>query len=158
VRLERKGDYTIVYAGQTPIVSVTAEDATLGGVPSKEDHAAAIAAKVREAIRSEQKRSAIATTVFSLSLVVLFGLVTLYLLRKASEFTRRARAWIADNPERIPAIKLKSLDVLKPGAIRTGLDVTRCRRALGPAVRLDLTPGWWRCCRCSRARAATPSA
>jgi small-conductance mechanosensitive channel len=124
VRVEQKGQHSVVYAGQTPIISVTSEDAALAGDATKEDHAAAIASKVREAVRNEKKRSAIAKTVFSLSLVVLFGLVTLYLLRKVGEFASRARGWIADNPERIPAIRLKSLDVVKPGVIRSALDVT----------------------------------
>jgi small-conductance mechanosensitive channel len=124
VRVEPKGDHAVVYAGQTPIISITREDAKLGGDATKEDHAAAIASNVREVLRSEKKRSAIAQTVFSLSLVVLFGLVTLYLLRKIGEFTSRARGWIADNPDRIPAIRVKSLDVVKPGLIKSGLDIT----------------------------------
>ena len=124
VRVEKRGDAAVVYAGQTPIVNVTAEDATLAGDASRDDHAAAIASTVREAMRSEQKRSAIATTVFSLSLVVLFGLVTLYLLRKTREFSRRAREWLADNPDKIRAIRIKKLEVVRPAVIRASLDVS----------------------------------
>jgi hypothetical protein len=121
VRVERRGDVAVVYAGETPIVTVTDKDASLAGAASIDDRAAAIGSRVREAVRSEQKRSAIATSVFSISLVVLFGLVTLYLLRKVGAFARRGRDWIAHNPEKIPAIRIKSLDVVRPSSIRSAL-------------------------------------
>jgi small-conductance mechanosensitive channel len=124
VRVERRGDVAVVYAGPTPIVTVTAEDAQLAGDASVDDRGAAIASRVRDALRTEQKRSAIVTTVFSISLVVLLGLVTLYLLRKAGEFARRGREWIAANPEKIPAIRVKSIDVVRPSAIRSAIDIT----------------------------------
>jgi small-conductance mechanosensitive channel len=124
VRVERRGDGAVVYAGPTPIVTVTPEDARLAGDATIDDRAASIASRVRDALRTEQKRSAIVTTVFSLSLVVLLGLVTLYLVRKAGELARRGREWIANNPERIPAIRLKSIDVVRPSAIRSAIDLT----------------------------------
>ncbi len=124
VKVEAKGEFAVVYAGQTPIISITSEDAKIAGDASKEDHAASIAANVRQVMRREQKRSAIAETVFSLSLVVLFGLVTLYLLRKTGQFARRARQWLADNPERVPGVRVKSIEVVKPNVIRSAVDLT----------------------------------
>jgi small-conductance mechanosensitive channel len=124
VRVETKGDFAVVYAGTTPIISVTREDAALAGDASKEDHAAALATSIRQVMRSEQKRSAISRTVFSLSMVVLFGLMALYLLRKIGQLSNRARTWLANNPERVPAIRVYSLEVLKPSVLRSTLDIT----------------------------------
>jgi small-conductance mechanosensitive channel len=123
VRVEQRGDAAIVYAGQTPIVQLYREDARAAGDATLGDHAAAVAARVREALRHEQKRSAIAGTVFSLSLVVLLGLIVLYLLRKVAEFMERMKNWVSANPERIPAVRLYSMEVVRPAALRSGLVV-----------------------------------
>lgn len=124
VRVEIRDDNAVVYVGQTPITTVTKEDAALGGDASVEDHAAAIASTLRDTLRSERQRSAIAKAVFSFSLVVVLGLVALYLLRKVRDFSARAREWIADNPDRIPAIRVRTLEVIGPRAIRAFLDLT----------------------------------
>ena len=72
-------------------------------------------------MREEQKRSAIARRVFSFSLVIFFGLVAFYLVRKIGDLSGRARNFIADNPDRIPAIRLQSLEVVRPHTLRSGL-------------------------------------
>ncbi len=124
VRVEQRPEVAVVYAGATPVVQLYKEDASAAGDATLPDHAASVASKVRDALRREQKRSAIATTVFSISLAVLFGLITLYLLRKVSEFSARARDWIDKHPERVPAIQIYSLEVVRPGALRSGILVT----------------------------------
>jgi small-conductance mechanosensitive channel len=121
VRVEERGDVFIVYAGTILIVQLHKEDAPSDA--SLPDHAASVASKVREAIRKEQKRSAIATTVFSFSLAVLFALITLYLLRKFRDFSTRAREWFEKNPDRIPAIQIYSLEVVRPAALRSGISI-----------------------------------
>src|SRR5688500_6580712 len=68
-----------VIVGATPIVELTVEDAALSGDSTLEVHAARIASRIRSALTRERERSRIANTVFSASLVVFFGLVTLYL-------------------------------------------------------------------------------
>ncbi len=123
VRVEDRADSAAIYAGKTPIIELYPDDATAAGDSSLKDHAARVAAQIREAIRREQKRSAIANTVFSLSLVVLAALFAIYLLRKLGEFTDRARDFIVKNPDRIPTLRLYSLEVVRPAALRSALVV-----------------------------------
>jgi hypothetical protein len=86
-----------------------------------EVHAATIAASVRTAIASERRRVSVANSVFSVSLVVFFGLVTMYLTGRASEFAERARTFVLAHPDRVPALRLKSLDVVGAASVRNGL-------------------------------------
>ena len=124
VRVEQRADVAVLYAGATPIIQLYPEDAVAAGDAALADHAANVAAKVRDALRGEQKRSVIANKVFSISLVVLAALLALYLLRKAAEFTERARTWITAHPERIPTLRLYSLEVVRPAALRSALVVS----------------------------------
>ncbi len=123
VRVEDRADASVVYVDKTPIIELHAEDARSAGASSVKDHAAVVAAQVREAIRREQKRSAIANTVFSLSLVVLAALFAIYLLRKLAEFTERARSYLVKHPDRVPALRIYSLEVVRPAALRSALVV-----------------------------------
>ena len=123
VRVEERADSAAVYAGKTPIIELYPDDAAAAGDSSLKDHSARVAAQIREAIRREQKRSAIANTVFSLSLVVLAALFAIYLLRKLGEFTDRARDFVVKNPDRIPTLRLYSLEVVRPAALRSALVV-----------------------------------
>jgi small-conductance mechanosensitive channel len=121
VRVESRPGVAVVYVGKTPIVQLYPEDAQAAGDSSLEVHAAAIETKVSEAIREELKRSAIATRVFSFSAVVVAGLVAFWIIRKIGSLTGRARDWISDHPERIPAIRLQSLEVVRPATLRWGV-------------------------------------
>lgn len=124
VRVEEREGVAVVYAGSVPIVQLTEADARGAGDASLHDHAAATAARVREAIRRERKRSAIAGTVFSISLVVLGSLIALYVLRRLAELTERARNWLLENPQRVPAIRIYSMDVVRPAPLRSALVVS----------------------------------
>lgn len=121
VHVEEKNGVFVVYAGTTPVVQLHKEDAAGDATP--EDYSASVAAKVREALRREQKRSAIATTVFSFSLAVLFTIIALYLLRKFRELSARAAEWFDKHPDRIPGIQIYSLEVVRPAALRSSISV-----------------------------------
>lgn len=123
VRVEERGEGAAVYAGKVLVIELYPEDASAAGELSVKEHAARVATQIREAMRREQKRSAIATTVFSLSLVVLALLFAVYLLRKLGEFTERARDYIVTHPDRIPALRIYSLEVVQPAALRSALVV-----------------------------------
>jgi small-conductance mechanosensitive channel len=124
VRIAQFGEAYVVYAGTIPIVEVRPEDATAAGYQAAETHARSIAARAKSAIASEKKRSVIAGTVFSLSLLVFFGLIAFYVLRKVGEFFDRARQWMVDNPERIAALRIQSQEVIGATALRGGALVT----------------------------------
>ncbi len=119
VRAEKGPDVAVIYVGSAPIVQLGPTDAAVAGDTSLDVHADAIAAKVKKAMQSEKERTALASRIFSISLVVFFGIIVFYLIRKIGEFTQRANDWLEDNPHRVPAIRVRSLMLLTPGAFRS---------------------------------------
>src|SRR5262249_53138817 len=67
------------------------------------------------------KRGVIAQTVFSISLVVFFGLIALYLLRWIGELAERGREFVARNPEKIRAVRLSSVEVVGAAPLRAAV-------------------------------------
>ncbi len=124
VKVVRQGPAEVVFAGPVPIVEIYSEDAESSGFSNAETFAAAIAGHVHAAVVAEKKRSAIAETVFSISLLVFVGLVAFYVLRKIGEFFERVRQWTLDNPDRITGLKVQSQEVIGPTALRGGVLVT----------------------------------
>lgn len=135
VRFSRKDGVATLMAGTIPIIELTVRDAELAGDSSLDVHAQRVASLVKDGLRKEQRRSEVAGSVFSVSLVVFFGLVTLYLLRKLQEFAGRGRDFVLRHPERIPALHVSSLEVLGSGTLRSllvvGLGVGRFLGLLG---------------------------
>jgi small-conductance mechanosensitive channel len=120
VRVERSGEVVVVYAGRTPIIQLTSADAEAHGEASLDAHAATIAAQIDAAIQHEKARNLLARRIFGASMVVLFGVIVLYLLRKAGELTERANHWLDENPQRVPAMRVRTLTLLTPAAVRSG--------------------------------------
>jgi small-conductance mechanosensitive channel len=123
VHSEEQGDLVVVFGGKTPIIQLSAEDATAAGDASLSVHAASVTAKVREALHTERQRKAIAESVFSFSLLVFSGLIAVLLLGKVRELTDKTRAWIDKNPDRLPALRIQSIDLVRPAAVRGALSV-----------------------------------
>lgn len=121
VHVERTRDIAVVYLGPTPVVQLSQLDAQIAGDASLDVHADAIAAQLRKAVAAEKARTALASRIFAISLVVFFGVVVLYLIRKIGDFSERANAWVEDNPHRIPAIRVRSLMLLTPAGFRSGV-------------------------------------
>ncbi|HEX3597166.1 MAG TPA: mechanosensitive ion channel family protein [Polyangiaceae bacterium] len=124
VRVVRQGDALVVYAASIPIVELYEDDVEGSGYSTDDTLAAYAAARVHDSIVSEKKRSAIASTVFSFSLLVFVALVAFYVLRKIGEFFDRARKWTLDNPDRITGIRVQSQEVVGATALRGGALVT----------------------------------
>jgi hypothetical protein len=118
VRIVKRASIATIHVGTTPIVDLTADDAEVSGEPTVDALAARVASSVRDAVETERRRNAIANTVFAVSLVVFFGLVTLYLIRMLHDFSDRARAFIQAHPERVPSLHISSLEVLGSAALR----------------------------------------
>jgi hypothetical protein len=119
VKVQRKGDVAVVVVGQTPVVQLVAEDATAAGDASLDVHAQSVASAIRDALESERKRAAIAKSVFSISLLVFLGLVAFYLLQKAGEFAGRARVWVEEHGERALAVRVRRIEVVSPGTVKS---------------------------------------
>ena len=120
----RSEETAVIYVGHTPIVQLTSADAVAAGDATLAVHADSVAAQIRKAISTEKTRSTLASQIFSISLVVFFGVVMLYILRKVGEFAERANDWIEANPDRIPAIRVSRMEVLNPATLRSGLALT----------------------------------
>jgi small-conductance mechanosensitive channel len=129
VGIQRRKDVAIVLVGQSPIVQLGAEDVAAAGDASLDVHAGGIAAAVREALEHERRREALAKTVFSISLLVFFALIVFYLVQKIGEFAERARAWVDQHGEKVLAVRVRQIEVVSPGTVKStalvGLSVAK---------------------------------
>lgn len=123
VRVEHAGAVSIVYVGAAPVVQLTAEDAARAGDASLTVHADRVAAQVRAALKAEQQRSAVANTIFNVSLAVLFAVLAVFLLRRAWQLGDRAEHWLDANPDRVPSLRLRTVEVLNRAAVRGALSL-----------------------------------
>jgi small-conductance mechanosensitive channel len=112
-----------VYVGKTPIVTLGEEDVAAAGEASLAVLSAHVTARLSDAVAGERKRSAIATTVFSFSLLVFSALIAFLLLGRASDVATRARTRVLDDPERIGAVRLGNVEFVSAGAARGTLTI-----------------------------------
>jgi small-conductance mechanosensitive channel len=140
VRVEQRGDAALLLLGTRQVIELGPEDAQAAGDPSVQVHAARAANQLREVIKNEQSRSATLMTILSFALVIFSGMVALFLIRRAGEMADRARDWIAENPDRVPAIRLRSIEVIRPPALRAALTIgLSAGKALG---QIGVAYGW----------------
>ena len=89
---------------------------------------------------TERKRSAIATTVFSFSLLVFSALLAFLFLNRVSEGAAKLRARIGDNPEKVTGLRLGKIEFISAGAARGGLSIGL---ALGHRfIQIAIAYGW----------------
>ena len=112
----------VVYLGKTPILTLGPEDVQASGEASVQVLAAQTTTRLGDAINTERKRSAIATTVFSLSLVIFTGLLAFLLLGRVSDGANRLRSYLVD-PERVGALRLGNVEFISAGATRGGVTI-----------------------------------
>jgi hypothetical protein len=121
---EQSGGSAVVFVGKTPIVTLGDDDAAAaGGDVTLHVYAASLASKIDATLRAERKRSAIATSVFSFSLLVFSGLLAFLLFRRVGDLSGRARMWVKANPDRIPALRLGRIEVVRPVAVRGAVSI-----------------------------------
>jgi hypothetical protein len=137
VTISRRGDLAVLSVGRTPIVELSEEEAKLAGASSLEVHAAHTASVIHEKLVSDHKRAAIAKSAFSFSLVVFFGLIAFYLIRKLGEFAERARAWLEARSDRDLTLRFQNIEFVRPAVLRStgvlGLGVLKWLAQLGVA-------------------------
>ncbi|AKT40257.1 mechanosensitive ion channel domain-containing protein [Chondromyces crocatus] len=124
VRVDLNGDMAVIYVGQSPLIQLGLADAEAAGDASVSIHADTVASRVRDMLAREHSRSRAAQLVFSVSLVVFSGLIALALFRKLGELVKRVRGWIADHPDRLPAIVVGGIEILRPAAFKGALSVS----------------------------------
>jgi small-conductance mechanosensitive channel len=123
VRFEEAQGTAVIYVGKTPIFTLGPEDVEATGEASLNVLAAQVTTRMSDAIAGERKRSAVATTVFSFSLLIFSALIAFLLLGRASDVARRVRVWMTDNPERVTGLRLGKIELLSPGAARGALTI-----------------------------------
>lgn len=123
VTSERRGDAAMVLVGGAPVIHLGPEDAVAAGAPSVDALAADVAAEVRAALDAERRRAATIRTVFSLALVLVSGLCALFLARFARGLAGRARRWLDVHADRVPALSLRSIEVVNARVVRGSLDL-----------------------------------
>jgi small-conductance mechanosensitive channel len=121
VRVEENGDVAIVFLGDSPIIQLGPDDAAADGDASISVNAAAVASKIQSAVAKERKRSALATTFFSISLLVFSALIVFLALGRLGALVNKVRAWIEAHPERLPNVRVAGIDVIRPAALRGGV-------------------------------------
>jgi small-conductance mechanosensitive channel len=140
IRFEVIHDVAVVYGGGAPILQLYPEDAAVSGDPSLSVHAASVTERIADAFRSERRRKAVTSIILSISLLAISGLVALWLVRKGTYYIDRGRRWLKENPQRVPALRVASLELVRPAAVRTGMLV-----ALGLArflIQIGILYGW----------------
>ncbi|WP_156041121.1 mechanosensitive ion channel domain-containing protein [Chondromyces apiculatus] len=123
VKVETQGDTALIVVGNRPVLELGPEDALAAGDPSAHAYAVRIAPQLRDALRKERSRSATLITLLSFALVVFSGLLALFLIRRAGSLADATRTWIAQHPERVPAIRLRSIEVIRPASLRAALNI-----------------------------------
>ena len=123
-RVEEEPGAAVIFVGKTPIITLGDSDAAAGGGDAPlHVYAASIGTKIDDALKAERKRSAIATSVLGLSLLVFSGLLAFLFFRQVGDLSGRARTWVRDNHERIPALKLGRIEVVRPAAVRSAISI-----------------------------------
>lgn len=122
VRYEEMANLAVVFVGKTPVITLGHEDAEASG-DALNVLAAQVTTRVADGVSAERKRSAIATTVFSVSLLVFAGLIAFWLLGRTSDLAEKLRTWMNENPERLAGIRLGKIEVVSAGATRGGSSI-----------------------------------
>jgi small-conductance mechanosensitive channel len=139
-RYEEKEATAVVFVGKTPILTLGPEDVEGSGEATLDVLAAQVTARLGQAVSTERKRSAIATTVFSFSLLVFSALLAFLFLNRVSEGAAKLRSRIGDNPEKVTALRLGKVEFISAGAARGGLSIAL---ALGHRfIQIAIAYGW----------------
>ena len=105
--------------GNRPIVELMQDDADAAGDATLGAHAAGVSENVRSALKAERTRRDVSKRVFAWSLVVFTALLAFLALRKGcAELAERGRAWVTANPQRLPALRIGSVEVMRPAAFQ----------------------------------------
>ena len=117
VHVEQRDNRSIVFIGEQPVVELSPDDAAVANEGSLDLYSASVAARISDLLRSEEQRNQLARTVISVIVAVVAVVCSLYLMRKISDWTRRLRIWVERNPQRIPAIHFKSIEVVNASVL-----------------------------------------
>lgn len=116
VRLE--GDDAIIVIDATTILTVGVDDAESAGERDVEAYADVVANAIAEALAAEKTRSAVANTVFRLSLLVFSGLILFLLFSRLGALAARLRDRFTEGDQNVSGLSIGRLQVLSAGSVR----------------------------------------
>ena len=122
-RFEEMDGTAVVYVGKTPVLTLGEEDVEGSGEANLHVLGAQVTTRISQAIANEKKRSAIATTVFSFSLLIFSGLLAFLLFGRVAELAGRLKTSIIDTPEKVTAVRLGKIELVSAGAARGAISV-----------------------------------
>ncbi len=140
VRVEERADVATVYVGERPIIQLGRDDALAAGDVSLSVHADSIASKIRDGLTFEEKRVSLLKTGLMLLGVLVSGIVAVFLLRRVGKVWRATRAWLTEHPDRIPALRVQSIEVVRPSTLR--LILSASARLLAIILQIGIVYGW----------------
>jgi small-conductance mechanosensitive channel len=140
VHVEAQGDLKVVYVGERVILEVGAADASAANDPSVGIHADSIATRIRDGLRAEQKRHNLLWMGLELLGGLAAGLLALLLWLRLGRFARAANRWMAEHPDRMPSMRVQSVELVRPGFLR--LLLTVMIRLLTIVLQLGIAYGW----------------
>lgn len=123
IQVETLGSVAAIYINKRPIVQLTERDAALEGDSSTDIYANRIAAQMDDALHREWRRTAVAGTIFDVSLGVLFTLLALILWRRAWRLSDRASQWLKTHPNHLPPLQLRSAELLNRATVHSLLTI-----------------------------------
>ena len=121
VKVEPREDALALLVGDTPIVELTAADAHAAGSDDVSLYAAVASQRLDAALKAERRRLQIQDAVFSVSLAVLISLLAFLALRLVGRLGDQLRETIHADRERIPALRLGTVEVASRRAVRGAL-------------------------------------
>lgn len=107
-----------VYVGSTAVITLGEADATMAGELSLEAYAEVASNAIAEAFAAERTRSAVATTVFRLSLLVFTGLILFLLLGRTGALAAHLRARFSADDHPVSDVSIGKVQVLSAGSVR----------------------------------------
>jgi len=123
IRLEEQGNTAVIVVGTVPVITFGPEDVEATGESTVHTLAASAQSRIKEALRSEHARARLATTVFSVSLVVFSALMAFFIGRRISEWALRVRTWLTEEPAHVSGLKIGNVELISVASSRGALSV-----------------------------------
>jgi len=139
VHVETRADVATVYVGERPIIQLGRDDALAAGDVSLGVHADSIASKIRDGLQVEQKRSGLLKIGLMLLVDLVSGIFALFLLRRVGRLWRATRSWFHE-PDRVPALRMQSIEVVRPATLRMLL--LGSLRLITVLLQIGIVYGW----------------
>jgi gamma-glutamylcyclotransferase (GGCT)/AIG2-like uncharacterized protein YtfP len=140
VRIEEQNEAAAIYVGDRLIIQLGRDDALAAGDVSLRVHAESVASKIRDGLHVEEKRVSLLKTGITLVVVLISGILALYLLRRVGRLVRATRTWLQEQPDRVPALRVQSIYVVRPSTLRRLFSGTV--RILVLLLQIGIAYGW----------------